>query len=375
MNWEFPYYTEEVTDDYWNNLASKYDWIKDMADTEQDAIYHAEGNVATHTRMVLTELLNDPEFQKLDIQEKHILFASAMFHDVEKRSTTVIEENGRITSKGHSKRGETTTRQILYRDIETPFLIREHICKLIRFHGTPLWAINRNNPAKSVIEVSVLLNTKLLEMLARADVNGRTCDDKNDLLERIELFRELCIENECYGTPREFETNLSRYTYLNKGGSPDYVPFDDKAFKVYLMSAVAGSGKDTWINNNLKDIEVISLDDMRRELKIKSTDKKKNGQVVQAAKEKAREFLREGKSFIWNGTNITRQLRKQLVDLFLTYGADVEIVYIETPYKTLLKQNHNREHKVPENVIEKMIKKLEVPVYSEAINIKYVVSG
>ena len=374
MNWKFPYYTDSITDEYWNNLASKHDWISDMADTMQDAIHHAEGDVATHTRMVLTEMLNDSDFQALEEQDKHILFASIMFHDVEKRSTTVVEEDGRITSKGHSKRGESTARQILYKDIPTPFHIREHICKLVRFHGTPLWSINRNDPNKAVIEVSVLVNTKLLEILARCDVKGRICNDKEDLLERVELFKELCVENECYGTPREFESFKSRYNYLNKGGSPDYVPFEKDVFKVYLMSAVAGSGKDTWISNNLEGIPIISLDDIRRANKVKPTDKKGNGQVIQMAKEKAKEFLREQKSFIWNGTNITRQMRKQLVDLFMTYGADVEIVYIEVPYKTLLKQNNNREYKVPESVVEKMIRNREVPVYSEATNIKYVIN-
>lgn len=374
MIWKFPYYTECITDEYWNDLSSKHKWISDMSKTMQDAIHHAEGDVATHTRMVLTEMLNDSDFKSLNEQDKHILFAAIMFHDVEKRSTTVVEDDGRITSKGHSKRGESTSREILYKDIPTPFHIREHICKLVRFHGTPLWSINRTDPNKAVIEVSMLVDTKLLEILARCDVKGRICNDKEELLERVEFFKELCIENKCYGQAREFETNKARYTYLNKGGSPEYVPFEKDSFKVYLMSAIAGSGKDTWIGNNLRDIPTISLDDIRRENKIKPTDKKGNGQVIQMAKDKAKEYLREKKSFIWNGTNITRQLRKQLVDLFMTYGADVEIVYIEVSYKTLLKQNSNRDYKVPESVVEKMIRNREVPVYSEATNIKYVIN-
>jgi len=373
MEWIFPHYTESITSEYWNDLAKRYNWISDMTETIQDSIHHAEGNVAIHTQMVLKELLNDVDYQALNTQDKHILFAAVMFHDVEKRSTTLVDENGRVTAIGHSKRGEKTTRLILYKDIPTPFVIREHICNLVRLHGLPIWAIDNDDPNKAVIDSSLRVNNKMLEILARCDVKGRICDDKDDLLERIELFKELCIDNKCYGQPRVFETNRSRYNYLNNGGSPDYVPFEKDSFIVYLMSGVAGSGKDTWISRNLNNVPIISLDDIRREMKIKPGDKKGNGQVIQLAKEKAKEYLRVKTSFVWNGTNITKQLRAQLIELFMTYSADVEIVYIETNYTNLLKQNSSRVYELPKNAIEKMILKREVPTYSEATNIRYVV--
>ena len=33
------------------------------------------------------------------------------------------------------------------------------------------------------------------------------------------------------------------------------------------------------------------------------------------AKEEARTYLRKGQDFVWNATNITRQMRAQLIDL------------------------------------------------------------
>jgi len=75
----------------------------------------------------------------------------------------------------------------------------------------------------------------------------------------------------------------------------------------------------------------------------------------------------------WNDTNITTQLRGQLIDLFESYGGKVKITYVEVPYKTLIQQNSNREAAVPLPVIERMIGKLEIPQYDEAFDIDYFV--
>ncbi len=139
------------------------------------------------------------------------------------------------------------------------------------------------------------------------------------------------------------------------------------------MSSLPGSGKDTYIAKNFTGWGVVSLDDIRVELKVKPTDKSGNGRVVQLAKERAKEYMRKHQNFVWNATNITAQMRSQLIDLFTSYGAKVTIVYIEVPYKTLLNQNGNRDAVVPTNVIDKMIGKLEPPVREEAHKIVTVV--
>ena len=90
----------------------------------------------------------------------------------------------RIISPKHAKKGEYTARQILYKNLPTPFPIREQICKLVRWHGLPLWAIDKDDPRKAVIEVSLEVNTKHLALLARADALGRICQDQADLLLR-----------------------------------------------------------------------------------------------------------------------------------------------------------------------------------------------
>jgi hypothetical protein len=179
-------------------------------------IHHAEGNVAIHTQMVLEALTSLPEYKELTQTEQSILWYAALMHDIEKRSTTVIDEYGRISSPGHAKKGERTARQILYQDFAMPFEYREQIAKLVRYHGLPLWIFEKTSPEQTLIKVSLEVNTKLLAILAKADVLGRICEDQKLLLEKVELFKLLCQEQQCWGTKRIFPSNYSRFEFFVK---------------------------------------------------------------------------------------------------------------------------------------------------------------
>lgn len=371
----FPFYTDDISQFKWEEILKNFSWAHDMIDVPQDAIFHAEGDVSTHTKMVIEALLNLPEFHQQNDEDKFALFMGCLFHDVEKRSTTK-EEDGRIVSPGHAKKGEYTTRQILYRDIPIQFQIRETIAKIVRHHGLPLWIMDKPDPRKSIIEASLVCNTKLLEIIAKADVLGRICPDADELLYKIELFKELAIENNCYGTSRPFASDLARFRYFHSDNTyPDYVPFDDRKFEVVIMCGIPGSGKDYYIKHHIGNYPVVSLDALRLEYDIEPGDKSGTGQIIQMAKEKAREFMRKKQNFIWNGTNLTRQIRQQVIDLCEDYGGRVRLVYVEVPYKKVLHQNTNREYPIPETVLERFINKLEMPSPSEAHHVEYMIDG
>ena len=61
--------------------------------------------------------------------------------------------------------------------------------------------------------------------------------------------------------------------------------------------------------------------------------------------------------------------------MFADYGARVHLIYLEVPYTQLLSQNRNREYSVPNDVIHRMINKLEIPDYSEAHTVDFVVGN
>lgn len=255
---------------------------------------------------------------------------------------------------------------------EAPFHIRETIVALVRYHGLPVWIMERENPVKKLCEASLRVDTRLLKMLAMADIQGRICKDKPALMESAELFEMLCREQDCWGKARSFATDHARFQYFHaEDGYIDYIPHDNFRCKVILLSGLPGMGKDHYIRTLPQDIPVISLDAIRRKYKVSPTDKAANGRVVQEAKEEARSYLRKEQGFVWNATNTSKQMRSQLIDLFLTYGAKVKIVYIEKPYEVWRKQNREREFMVPEAVLDTMLGKLEVPQLGEAHEVVY----
>ena len=140
-----------------------------------------------------------------------------------------------------------------------------------------------------------------------------------------------------------------------------------------MLSGLPGMGKDSFLRKNYPDLPVVSLDDIRRKHKLNPEDSSATGWAVQEAKEQAKVFLRKGQPLAWNATNITRQMRTQWIDLFVSYKARVKIVYIETSYKEWLRQNSNREYPVPHAVLMRLLSKLEVPSVTEAHDVQFVV--
>ena len=75
--------------------------------------------------------------------------------------------------------------------------------------------------------------------------------------------------------------------------------------------------------------------------------------------------LRAGRSFAFNATNISCQLRKRWIELASDYNARIEIVYIEPPLATVLTQNLRRKTPVPDKVILTLLDRLEPPTLAE----------
>jgi predicted kinase len=325
--------------------------------------------------MVTEALIADMNWRALEPERRSALFAAALLHDVAKPACMQIAVDGGVSSPGHARAGAALAREILTRGegfMEAmPFPQREAVARLVRSHGVPLWFLEKRDPQRAVLAASMSARLDDVASLAEADVRGRICADQQELLERVALFRAYCEEQACLTQPYAFASDHGRFIYFRDlSKAPTYAAYDDTVCEATLMSGLPGAGKDTWITRHAPDVPVISLDAIRRELKVTPADDQ--GAVAALAKSRARELLRRQQPFIWNATNITRTLRTALIDLFAAYHARIRIVYLDAPWDVILRRNQEREASVPEPVIARMLRKLEVPDLTEAHEVDWV---
>jgi predicted kinase len=253
-----------------------------------------------------------------------------------------------------------------------PFQAREHVANLIRYHQLPFFLIDRHDAQRTLFTASQTTRCDLLALVAESDARGRICDDQRKLLDNVALFRQYSAEQGCLNAPRKFPSDHSRFLYFRKEDrDPDYLAFDDTICEALVMSGLPGAGKDHWIGTNAPDWPVISLDELRREMRIAPTENQ--GPVVARARERARDYLRRKQSFIWNATNISRQLREHCISLCAAYNARVHIIYVETGAGALAEQNRSRERGVPPEVINRLLARWEPPDLTEAHQVELIV--
>lgn len=354
----------------WTAIDAAFPWVQALRDCLQDPVHHAEGDVWTHTRMACGALAAMAAFRALPADERLVLFAAVLLHDVAKPATTRTEIDGAITAAFHGPKGAIQARTILWR-MHAPAPVREQVAALIRFHQAPFHPFDYADPRRRVIEISQTARCDLLVLLAEADARGRRCDDQDQILENVALFAELCREQGCWTGPYLFPSDHARVLYFRTPGrDPDYPAHDDTRCEAVLMSGLPGAGKDHWLRQQLPGWPVVSLDAIREQLGIAPAEPQ--GEVINYAREQARSYLRQGISFAWNGTNLSRDLRSRSLSLFADYHARIRIVYLEVPPERLANQNRGRRAAVPEAAIDRLLARWEPPDLTEAHRVDWV---
>ena len=347
----------------WRAIEDAFDWFRALDGCPQDPVFHAEGDVKCHTRLVTEALVADPMWGSRDDGECAVLFWAALLHDAAKPQTTRTDDSARITSPGHAGRGQIMARQILWR-MGVPYLLREQICHLITHHQVPLHLWDRNHPERRIHAISHQTRCDLLAALATADVIGRVCPDHNRLLDNVAFFQEMARDEGCLSTPKMFPSAHSRFLYFRKPGrSPTYEAYDDWQGAATLLSGLPAAGKDRWLAEHSGDRVIVSLDELRSELKVEPSESQ--GPIVAAARSRARTALRTGAPLIWNATNLSRGIRRGLIDLFADYRARVSIIYFETCAAEARRRNAERERPVPERAMAGMLKHWQPPDLTE----------
>jgi putative nucleotidyltransferase with HDIG domain len=345
--------------------AESQPWAHAMAACQQDAQWHAEGDVWTHTQMVCHELERQPEWASLDRPQQVILLFTGLFHDAGKPATTAPDpETGRLRSPKHALVGSEIARSVL-RELECDLITREQIAALVRHHGRPPYLLESKKPEQDVIRLSWLVNNRLLYHFALADTRGRDTKEMSRPEDNLHLWKLVAEENRCFDGPYTFANEQARFLfYRDQLSSLHYTPHLNYKCNVTMMSGLPGAGKDTWLARFRPTLPVVALDAIREDLDVEATDNQ--GEVIQTAREACRKYLRAGQHFAFNATNITRQMRQRWIDLFTDYAARIEIIYLEPPVSMILAQNKQRTNPVPEKVVLRLLEKLEPPNITEA---------
>lgn len=361
-------YSIDINNPSWPLIEALLPIHAQMLVCPQDPIHHAEGDVWTHTKMCITSMIQDSSWKKLSEEDKFITFYAMLLHDIGKPLTTK-NDNGLITAKGHSAVGAIDARIWLWQQ-GVDFAIREKICTVIEFHQLPFFILNKEDFEFQARKISWLGVWDSLIMCAKHDMLGRICVDQKKHLDNIEFLNIYLEEQNLKNAYCVDNYTRLRYIASPHTVSPEYALHREKNFEVVLMSGLPGSGKNTFIENHYPSIPSISFDEERELLNISPGE---NGSAaVHKAYDKMKVLLRAQKSFIFNATNLSKNLRQKPLELFHNYGARVRIVYLEKSYSQLIRDDAARGDKsVGSRVIHSMLFKWEPPSILEAENIQY----
>ncbi|HCS12585.1 MAG: tRNA nucleotidyltransferase [Zetaproteobacteria bacterium CG06_land_8_20_14_3_00_59_53] len=149
-----------------------YPQLEALIGCEQEEDWHPEGDVWTHTALVLDQSSAIAlRYNWNDKQREQLVFAS-LCHDLGKPSTTFRHENGRIRATGHAEAGIEPSKAFL-ESIAAPQSLTAHVLSLVAEH---LVHLHGNPSPRAVRRLAHRLqpsNIHMWEALVEADASGR----------------------------------------------------------------------------------------------------------------------------------------------------------------------------------------------------------
>jgi tRNA nucleotidyltransferase (CCA-adding enzyme) len=144
----------------------------------QDTRWHPEGDVWTHTLLVVDAAA--AERADLGEDDALALMFAALCHDLGKPQTTAVQGD-RVTSHAHETEGVSATQAFLGR-LRAPGDLVTRVCGLVRHHVAPAAFVRNGASARAYRRLARALgeagvNAELLVRLARADRLGRATDE------------------------------------------------------------------------------------------------------------------------------------------------------------------------------------------------------
>lgn len=195
----------------------------------QDEKWHPEGDVWTHTLMVVDEAANLRDGSASDLP----LMMGALCHDYGKALATTVEDDGRVRSRGHAEAGIRPACAFLNR-LKAPTTLRKQVAILVDCHLEPEMLPAQNAGHKAYRKLARKLAASgvgmdLLEKVARADQLGRTTEKA---LARstpgCDEFRKIAKDAAVERTPARDVVMGRHLIELGWKPGPEFKPFLDE---------------------------------------------------------------------------------------------------------------------------------------------------
>lgn len=195
--------------------------LKALIGIPQNPVYHGEGDVWTHTMLVIDAAAG----LRHRAENPYWFMLAAVAHDFGKAICTE-EKNGVIHAYEHEIRGLPLVDAFIRR-LTAESRLRRYVNNLVELHMKPNTVAHANSAPKVTTRMfDQAADPEGLVCLALADDRGRICrkpapDTEPFLMERLELFRELMAKPYVMGrdliemglTPGENFTRLLEYAH------------------------------------------------------------------------------------------------------------------------------------------------------------------
>ncbi|GLY30849.1 AAA family ATPase [Kineosporia sp. NBRC 101731] len=357
--------------------------LADLRECPQSAAFHAEGDVAVHSRWVYdlareqAGLLDDP-------WSAITLRLAGLLHDVGKPVTTKEIGPGRWAAHGHDLAGAQLVSTLFATHpalLKLPLGVYAGVHALVRAH---MWtyAAARINPG-AALRMSHVADPQLLTALWDSDSRGRICDDAHDLADQV-AFADLVLQDldaarpGSHGVldqvavrgsvdPRAFRETFRAVVegaITNAGAASAHLAAAERhstGGSITYTIGLPGVGKSTWARETWAPATggvVLSSEGARR---------RDRRAAAAAVLQQIPEHLAAGRDICVDATHLLREVRDVLITYAGRYGAGLHAVYFAAPLALALQRQTTRPgaDAVPAAAVTTMAARLRWPTPDE----------